>query len=63
MRALQPLTKHADPNHKFMNKVDTHLVGLQTQWTPLITPKPCPPKEESQGDTSANGAPMSTWTV
>lgn len=63
MWALQPLTKHADPNRKCMNKVNTHLVGLQTQRTPLIIPKPCPSKEESQGDTSGNCAPVLTWTV
>ena len=48
MWALQPLAKYADPNCKFMNKVNTHLVGLQTQWTPLITPKPCPPRRRAR---------------
>ena len=28
--------------------VNTHLVGLQTQWTPLITPKPCPPRRRAR---------------
>lgn len=48
MWALQPLTGYADPNCKFMNKVNTHLVGLQTQWTPLITPKPCLPRRRAR---------------